>query len=331
MGREQGRKGAVTPLKQPNRRLRSAARALAFSPRVPFEVRSRLLYWSHRRSWPTRQPVTFNQKLLWKMTKDRSPLLTTFADKVAMRDYVAGLVGRQHLTDLYDVVEDPDRLDPNRLPETFVVKPNHASGMVWFVDRAHPGRESYACLSSEIFRSTRDGLDWELLRTTCRRWLGIQYSDCEQEWAYRKIVPRILVEELLEDLGASTPPEYKLFVLNGTVRLLKTHFDRFGMHRSDLVLPDGTLIATTAFGGTAHNAFSVPVHFDRMIAVAEALARETDFLRVDIYDIDGRIVVGELTSYPGGPQGIHDPTLPPEVDTELGRLWAMPKHYIHSR
>src|SRR3974377_2054751 len=139
-----------------------------------------------------------------------------------------------------------------------------------------------------------------------------------------------MVEDLLEYLSGSSPVEYKLFVLNGTMRLVKTHSDRFGRHRSDLVLPDGTLIATTAPGGLAHNSFSVPADFDRMIAVAEAIARETDFLRVDVYDIGGRIVVGELTSYPGGPQGIHDPPLPPEIDAELARLWAMPKSYARN-
>ena len=78
--------------------LRTRVRAMARSPRMPFEVRCRLLYWDKRRSWPTRHGVTFTEKLRWKMVKDRRPLLTIFADKVAVRDYVANIIGPEVLT-----------------------------------------------------------------------------------------------------------------------------------------------------------------------------------------------------------------------------------------
>ena len=120
------------------------AHTMAFSSRVPFEVRCQLLYWNRRRSWPTRYPMTFNQKLLWKVAKDRRPLLTTFADKVAVRDYVTSSVGSEVLSQLYRVVDDPAKLDPADLPDQFVVKPNHASGMIWIVanQAPPPGLES---------------------------------------------------------------------------------------------------------------------------------------------------------------------------------------------
>ena len=92
----------------------TGARTVALSRRVPFEVRCRLLYLYRRRSWPTRYPVTFTQKLLWKMVKDRRPLLTTFADKIAVRDYVAHAIGPEVLPQLYAVVADPADLDPAR-------------------------------------------------------------------------------------------------------------------------------------------------------------------------------------------------------------------------
>ena len=307
--------------------LAARAKALAYSPRVPFEVRSRLLYLSKRRSWPTGEPQTFGQKLVWKMTKDRRPLLTTFADKVAMRDYVTRVVGGQYLTELYTVVEDPDTLAQSSFPDTFVVKPSHASGMLWLVDRPRLEEEGFTRLSTQIYRSTRGALDWDRLRATCRFWLSVHYADHELEWAYRDVPPRIIVEELLDDPHRSIPVDYKLFVLNGRVRLLEIHGDRFGQSRCDLVLPDGTLVATNRPDDADGAPVFPPQNLDRMIAIAEALGAETDFVRVDLYDIAGRIVVGELTNYPGGPRGLHDPPLPPRYDAELGRYWVLPSRY----
>ena len=148
--------------------LNTWARSMVYSTRVPFEVRCRVYYWKRRRSWPARVPVTFNQKLLRKMVLDRRPLLTTFADKVAVRDYVAQTVGSQILPRLHAVVTDPAALDLSSLPTKFVVKPSHGSGMIWIVE-------------------DRDELDRNLLVATCRGWLATRYADVEQEWAYRHV------------------------------------------------------------------------------------------------------------------------------------------------
>ena len=215
------------PLRRPGQALRQRARALALSPRLPFEMRCQLLYRMRRRSWPTRQPVSFNEKQIWKLAKDRRPLLTTFADKVAVRDYVARVVGPDVLTELYAVVTDPTELDLAELPDQFVVKPNHASGLIWIVvDRLSSlgvGSGGQASTPSGTFASTWDALDWDLLVDTCRGWLGVNYADVELEWWYRNIPPQILVEELLLDPVGQIPPDYKFYVFDGRVQLIEVH------------------------------------------------------------------------------------------------------------
>jgi len=309
--------------------LRTRARALAFSPRVPFEGRIRLLYWKRRQSWRTRHPVTFTQKMLWKMTKDRRPLLTTFADKIAVRDYVADAIGAELLTRLYAVVADPAELDLARLPKEFVVKPNHASGLIWIVaDRTLPlgqGSRESACLASGMFTTTRDALDKDLLVATCRKWLKTTYADLELEWAYRNIPPQILVEELLLEAEGRIPPDYKFFVFHGRVRLVQVDTDRFDGHRRNLFLPDWSVVDAQWIYPPAEHELLRPDSLDRMIHIAEVLGQETDFVRVDLFEIAGRIVFGELTSYPEGP---YAPSFSPEsFDAELGRYWTLPKRY----
>lgn len=297
----------------------TSARTVALSRRVPFEVRCRLLYLYRRRSWPTRYPVTFTQKLLWKMVKDRRPLLTTFADKVAVRDYVAHAVGPEVLPQLYAVVTDPAELDPAKLPEQFVVKPNNASGLIWIVADRSVGR---AHLESGVFTTTREALDWDLLVTTCREWLAIDYADVALEWAYRNIPPKILVEELLLNPDGQIPRDYKFLVFHGRVRLVQVHTDRFSDHRVNFFLPDWTRVDAQLPVPPAEHEPPRPDSLERMVHIAEALGRETDFVRVDLYDIAGRVVFGEFTSYPAAAsQDLYPESL------ELGQYWTLPLHY----
>jgi hypothetical protein len=312
------------------RELRPRVRAAAFSRYVPFEIRSRLVYWQGRRRWPTRQPETFSEKLLWKMTKDRRPILTTFADKVAVRDYVAERIGSDILPKLYAVVRDPADLDLAALPDAFVVKPSHASGMIWIVEPpvSPAGSGRHTQLAPNMFRTTRDVLDWDLLVSACRQWLSVQYADCEQEWAYRHIPRQILVEELLVDPAEPTPVDYKFYVLNGRARLLEVHMDRFGPRRCNLVRPDWSPVDAKLPCPSDPVPPPPPDSLDRMIEIAETLGRETDFVRVDLYEIQGRIVFGEMTNYPGGLWGPNDPPFSPHsFDIELGGYWTLPARY----
>jgi hypothetical protein len=312
------------------RDLHPRLRAAVYSRYVPFEIRSHWLFWRARRRWPTRRPETFSQKLLWKRTKDRRPILTTFADKVAVRDYVAARVGSDILTTLYAVVRNPADLDPAALPEEFVVKPSHASGMIWIVDApvSPPGGGRHTQLAPDMFISTRDVLDWDRLVSTCRQWLSVRYADFEQEWAYRDVPPQILVEELLTDPADSAPPDYKFYVLNGRVRLVDVHMDRFGRRRQNLLRPDWSVIDAKLPRPPDPDGPPRPISLERMIEIAETLGQDTDFVRVDLYEIEGRIVFGELTNYPGSIWGPHDPPFSPHsFDVELGGYWTIPARY----
>jgi hypothetical protein len=313
-------------------RWRARVRRLAYSPRVPFEMRCRVAYWSRRRRWATARPVTFSQKLLWKMTEDRRPLLTTFADKVAVRDYVARLVGREVLPELYAAVADPAELQAAQLPDHFVVKPSHASGMIGIVaDKTvleGLGIDGPARYTTNHFVAAREELDWERLVATCRHWLAVRYADIELEWAYRSIPPRIVAEELLLDEQRHIPADYKFYVFHGQARFLEIHQDRFTEYRWSFVHPDWTPVDVPIVGnGKRVEAPSRrPGSMDEMVEIAETLGQETDFVRVDLYDVSGRIVFGELTSYPAGLYAAERFT-PKAWDIELGRYWTVPRRY----
>jgi hypothetical protein len=257
------------------------------------------------------------------MAKDRRPILTTFADKIAVRHYVAEVVGPAILPALYEVASDPDQLDRKRLPAECVIKPSHASGLTLFLaDQASLVQLAPRSIPDRV--TTKQALDWDQFVATSRRWLAMRYSDVELEWAYRNVSPRLMVEELLRDVGGGLPPDYKFFVFNGRVGLVQVDTDRFRDHRRNLFSPDWRPVEARLLHPPADSPPPQPNALDEMIWVAEALGQETDFVRVDLFNIEDRVVFGELTSYPEGPNAAFSP---PSFDQDLGHYWVAPRRY----
>ena len=228
------------------------------------------------------RPRTFTDKLLVRLLFDRDPRLTFFADKVAVRDYVSErLGGTEHLTALYAVVDDPSNIRDLELPRAFAMKPNHLSGSVKLVT---------------------DGptVDRAELEALAARWLRRNYFHETGEWAYRNIRPRIMFEELLDPSGM--PVDYKFHCFNGEPRYLSVMSGRFrgGPLMIDIYDMDFRLVPAR-FADEAMSSpqpTTPPPNWRQMIGIARKLAAGTKFIRVDLYNIDGRIVFGELTNYP---------------------------------
>lgn len=268
-------------------------------------------------------PVTFNEKVRYKMVADRRPLLTTFADKYGVREYVAARVGAEVLTRLYLVTSTPRAaLAEADLPLEFVVKPTHASGSFVIVagfapaDRRlpDPGRH----WASALVRPDR--LDRDRLVEMCEDWVAYPYA--RDEWAYQNVPRRILVEELLED-GGAVPFDYRFFVFHGRVRMVQVEIDKYTAHTRTLYTPEWERLAVE-WRVPAGRDVDPPHMLPEMIEVAETLGTETDFVRVDLYCLGSRIVFGELTNYPLA--GKIEPR-PPEFGRWLGDWWTLPKRY----
>jgi TupA-like ATPgrasp len=268
--------------------------------------------------------VTFTDKVRHKILGDRRPVLKQWADKVAVRAYVESKVGREFLTELYRVTDDPEQLTSDALPREFALKPSHGSGACVIVgDQVKPEQKLPPLpVGWALLQVAPDSLDWDRLRSISWEWLGLRFRE-GLEWAYRHVPARILVEELLLDRG-SLPPDYKFFVFHGRARLVQVDTDRFQDHRRDLFRPDWEPVDVQYKFPRSGLDIARPQSLDRMLEVAEALGEDTDFIRVDLYDIAGRVVVGELTNYPGGGR---ERFRPDSFDTELGAWWTPPTRY----
>jgi hypothetical protein len=269
-----------------------------------------------------RRPRTFNEKVRFKMTSDRRALLATLSDKVAAREYIARVVGADVLTELYLVTEDPEQVRRESLPREVAVKAVHGSGGCVLVAESAPREpalpEPPAGWSRHLVHP--DAVDWDRLRRLCREWIGLRYGFWE--WGYRDLAGRILAEELLLD-GGAVPTDFKLFTFHGRVRLVEVDFDRYGEIKRTLYTPDWQIVPVRLKYPRGPEA-PRPALLGEMIELAERLAAPLDFLRVDFFVLGSRLVVGELTSYPGAGDSLVEPAA---FDLELGSWWSQPRRY----
>jgi hypothetical protein len=268
-------------------------------------------------------PETFSGKLHHKLAFDRRPLLTTFADKLAARDHVLRTLGPGYLPELYLAAGRADAIQPEALPRDFALKAAHASGGVVVVsDAARPGAELPPSPAGWPHAAvTPDRVDWTVLRRLAGEWLGRGYH--ASEWAYRGVPRRVLAEEAIVEDGRH-PLDYRVYVFNGRARLVHVDQDRFARQTRVFYTP-GWEPLDIELRHPRGRPVGRPPRLADMLAAAEELARPTDFVRVDFYAPGDRLVVGELTSYPGG--GEHR-VEPPEADLRIGLWWSLPGRYV---
>jgi len=285
----------------------------------------------HRLKYARRAPRTFNEKVEYKLAWDRRPILTTYADKLAVRDVVARTVGPQHLSELLAVAEDPRDLDLAALPSRFVVKPTHGSGAVIVVhdladpDLRLPDLPRDRGWTGRIAWVRPEHLDRRRFDAMCDLWLRHDYWRAlgSTEWAYKHVPHRLMVEEFLEGDGHSAR-DVKFHVMHGRVSWFHVNEVREPTTYITCFDRDGEVIPVRYVCEPAPEPVELPSNLDEMIRIAEALGRGTDLVRVDLYDAGDRIVFGELTNYPAGGRANFTPT---EYDTLLGADWTPPRRY----
>jgi hypothetical protein len=287
----------LTPARRRGRKLWRRIRSVAaLLPPLGFQWLRHLLW--HGTPLPVSRPRTLTHHLFLRMARDRDPLLTITSDKLALRGYVAERLGPGHLPELYGVLDSPEGLLELELPPRYVVKATHGSGMTAVV-------------------RTDGSAERAAVAARARKWLASPYWRKNGEWGYRDIRPRLIVEEFLDAGGGEVPPDWKWLCFGGRASLVQVDFDRFTGHTRNFYDRDGCPVALRMYYPQGPE-IDLPPSFAAMRAVAERLASAFVFVRVDLYTLGDRIVVGELTHYPTGGNKSFEP---PEWDARLGALW----------
>ncbi|MED3985219.1 ATP-grasp fold amidoligase family protein [Peribacillus simplex] len=242
-------------------------------------------------------PKTFNEKLQWLKVYNQKPEYTKMVDKYEMRDYVAQTIGEKYLIPLLGVYNSYDEIDFDVLPEQFVLKPNHTSGDV------------YIC-------QDKTKIDHPKLKKEINKWLNREYYWIHREWPYKNVKPRIICEKFLVDVSGTGLKDYKFMCFNKEVKCIFVCSNRASQDGVNIDIYDINW-KLMPFVRKQHPNSGIltppPKYYNEMLDIAHELSKVAPFIRVDFYETNGMLFIGELTFYPGSGYEEFNPQIYDEV------------------
>ena len=253
---------------------------------LPDPIYLRLVYYKNLKKLPDlKHPKTLNEKLQWLKLHDRRKEYSRMVDKVEAKGYVASIIGEEYIIPTLGVWDNVDDIDFDRLPNQFVMKCNHDSHGV-------------------IICRDKEKLDIEATREFFRNRLKINGFWYGREWPYKNVKPKILAEEYISDsTDGNDLNDYKFYCFGDYVDSVMVSIERAtGNPKFYFFDRDWNLKRYNKRGKEAPADFSIPQppNTDQMFNIAETLSKAVNaaFLRVDLYNVNGKIYFGELTLYP---------------------------------
>ena len=253
-------------------------------------------------------PLTFNEKIQWIKLYDRNPLMAQCADKYAVRAFVTEKLsnGADILNEIYGVWDNVHDIDWNSLPHQYVLKITNsydANIIVHDNKKIHPSK----------------------MTSTLVQYLKQSHYSRGVEWCYKDIPPRIICERYLEN-SHKTLIDYKFFCFNGEPCFIQVDLDRFKTHSRVFFNPswqiqDFQLLYPKPAPERCAN-INAPECLQDMLHIASTLSQEFAFVRIDLYNVHGHPVFGEMTFYPGAG---YEEFMPHEWDRKFGDLISLPR------
>lgn len=226
-------------------------------------------------------PLTFNEKLQWLKLHDRKSKYTMMVDKYAVKAYIADKIGEQFVIPTIGAWDRFEDIDFDKLPNKFVLKCTHDSG------------GTYICRDKSKF-------DKSLARKKLSNSLKNNFYYSGREWPYKNVTPRIIAEQYMEEPHNTELRDYKLMCFNGKVRCTFVCTDRSKGLKVTFLDNEWKKLPFERHYPASQSDIPKPSQFEKMKELAEKLAEGIPFVRVDFYEISGKIYFGELTFYPGG-------------------------------
>lgn len=246
-------------------------------------------------------PTTYTEKMQWSKLYDRNPLKTLCADKYKVRAWVKEKIGEEYLIPMLGVWDKFEDIDFQSLPKSFVLKTNHGSG-------------------TNIIVKNKETLNYKNAKCRMQDWLATDYGYKTLELHYSDISPKIIAEQYVEsDYGELQ--DYKFLCFMGKAYYCWVDMGRYTEHTRN-VYDLGWKLQPWNQEMYAHYKEPIPMpkDYDKMVELAEILSQEFSHVRVDLYNVNGKIYFGEMTFTNGGG---FDRILPFEYNQMLGDLWEI--------
>ncbi|MEX6424812.1 ATP-grasp fold amidoligase family protein [Providencia manganoxydans] len=238
--------------------------------------------------------------MLHRMKYEENELFSQCADKIEVRNYVKEKIGSEYLIPL--ITEYSSKIDKENITIPCVLKANHNSGPVYIL-------KSKDDLTDHVI----DDINSQLM---------IDYGIVHGEWWYSKIKPKLFTEELLLDNSGKVPEDYKFHIFSGNkdVKIfVQVDFDRFGDHQRAFYDENLELLPFGVLYKSNFKKIDKPKNWSKMCEIAKKLSEDFNYVRVDLYNLNGKIYFGELTfAHGAGSERFY----PKKYDLVLGKCWG---------
>lgn len=250
-------------------------------------------------------PKTFTEKLQWLKVYGFRKEYVTMVDKVLAKKYVAEKIGKKYIIPTLAVADCAEELDGRALPSKFVLKTNHDSG-------------------TALLCKNKDSFDFDKAKHVLNKALKSNYYLMGREMPYKYVKRKVFAEAFLEHEDDLV--DYKFFCFNGEPKVLKIDYDRETKHHANYYDADMQLLPFYKKSSRPDNPkkFVKPENYDKMLAIARALSKNIPFVRVDLYNLNGKIYFGEITFFPSSG---FEPLTDPDWDYKLGSWIHLPNTY----
>lgn len=298
----------INYIKHPSRLCDSLVRH--FGQWLPDSVYLKLRYHFHMgKSLNLTSPKTFQEKLQWLKLYDRNPEYTKMVDKILVKKYVASIIGNEYVVPLLGIWDRPEDIEWDSLPNRFVLKTNHGGGNTGVVicknkdsfDREHAILKLVNSLKQDVYHGLR-------------------------EWPYKNINKKVFAEQYIESApGQDDLPDYKFFCFNGEVKALFVATERQTPNEDvkfDFFDTDFNLLPFKQGHENAKILPTKPSSFEEMKEIAKKLSKGIPHVRIDLYEVNGRPMFGEMTFYHFAGMV---PFEPEEWDYKFGEWLTLPK------
>jgi len=273
-------------------------------------------------------PKSFNEKIIWYKLFYQDPRMTECADKYAVKDYVTRVIGPEHVVPTLAMWENPDDIDFDLLPERFVLKVNWSSGYY-------------------IIVKDKSKFDQVEVRKKLKKWMEPARNSYFEHfnWAYKYMKPVVFAEEYLEQ-GNGQVYDYKFFICGGELGFTLIVTDRQNQNTTGITMDYfdenfGHYDLVRAGSVNADPPLEKPKKYDEMVSLAKKLAKPFPFVRVDFYEVQVRILLGEMTFYTAGGLKPFEPRkwdfilgekipLPEKLITDKEHIWVPLRRTLHT-
>ena len=243
-------------------------------PRIYVQV---LYYFNTKKRINLNKPRTYNEKIQWIKLYGLNDLEKKCSDKYTMRQYVEEKGFDKYLTKVYGVYTNVNDINFELLPSTCVLK--NSSG--W--------NNNY------IWNKDNSMGNIEHIKKMLLKWQKKKFGYWTAETQYFDLLPIIICEEYL---GGEELIDYKFLCFKGEVILIQVDFSRYSEHKRNFYNTIWELQNITYGYPIMDKEFDKPDNFEEMLAIARELSRDFIHVRIDMYNINGRILIGEMTFTP---------------------------------